>query len=245
MFDLKTQLGIKSFSFRSITDNTTVVAAVKQCGVNAIDLSACHIDYDDITAQEQAIAIYQKAGICISGIGVVNLRNDEPFNRRFFAFARMADCETISCSFPPENHESILHIAEKLADEYGMRLAIHNHGGMNWLGNSTALRYVLAKVGPRFGICLDTAWCLQAGEDPLAWMAAFADRIYAVHFKDFVFDQRGKWKDTIVGEGALDLGAFLTKFTASPFQGSAVVEFEGEDAVSQSKACIEAIRARV
>ena len=42
MFDLKNQLGIKSYSFRHITDNADVAAAVKECEVDGIDLSACH-----------------------------------------------------------------------------------------------------------------------------------------------------------------------------------------------------------
>ncbi len=243
MYDLKSQLGIKSYSFRSISDNADVAKAVKYCEADVIDLSACHVNYDSAEEQERAIATYRDAGVRIAGIGVVYLKNDESFNRRFFEFARRAGCGVVSCSLPLEGLESAIRLTERLAEEYDVRAAIHNHGGKDWLGNTGALQYVLGKTSERIGLCLDTAWCLQAGEDPIKWLDTFQGRIHALHFKDFSFNAKGQWQDTIVGEGALDLGTFLGKFATIGFDGPAVVEFEGENPVEQSKACVKAIRA--
>lgn len=243
MFDLKNKLGIKSFSFRHIADNADVAAAVKECEVNTIDLSACHVDYDSPEAQEKVIATYREAGVGISGIGVVGMQRDKKSNRRFFEFARRAGCRVVSCSFPPQGHEEILIGVAALADEFDMVVAIHNHGGSDWLGNSTTLQYVLEKATDRFGVCIDTAWCLQAGEDPLGWLELFGERTYAVHFKDFFFHERGGWKDTIVGKGALRLPEFLSEFGKLKSIESAVVEYEGDHAVAQSRECVRAIRA--
>ncbi|PTY05385.1 sugar phosphate isomerase/epimerase [Verrucomicrobia bacterium LW23] len=247
MFDLSNQLGIKTFSFRHITDNAEVAAAVKRCGVSSIDISGTHINYDDVDQQEKAIATYRNAGVAITGNGVVYVKNDEAFARRFFEFAKRAgsDCDVVSCSFEPQDHLQVLAMLDRLAEEYGKRVAIHNHGGYNWLGSSAALKYVLANSSERVGICIDTAWCLQAGEDPLKWLELFGQRLYGIHFKDFTFTPKGKWQDTIIGEGSLDLPVFLEKFLALPFNGSAVVEFEGPDAVEQTAKCIAALRAKL
>lgn len=241
-FDLDSRLGVKSFSFRHIKDNAGVAAAVKQCGSAVIDLSACHIDYDDPAQQERAVAAYREAGVSVSGIGVVTLQNDEPLNRRFFEFARKAGCSLVSCSFEPDNHENILRIAQALCDHHGMRVAIHNHGGKHWLGNSTILDHIFRHTGPSVGLCLDTAWCIQAGESPLKWVERFGDRLFGVHLKDFGFDPDGRYHDTVVGAGALDLPPFLDALRTVPALESAVVEYEGDDAVGTTKRCVEAIR---
>jgi len=242
MFNLSDQIGIKSYSLRHIPDNRDVALAVKHCQASAVDLSGCHVDYDDPLSQERALSAYADAGLRISGIGVVGLRNDEAFNRRYFEFARKAGCGVVSCSVPPRDHQAILDLADRLCGEYGMSLAIHNHGGKDWLGNSTILQYLLADRPRHLGLCLDTAWCLQAGENPLVWLDLFGDRLHGVHFKDFSFSPAGQPRDTIVGEGALDLEGFLKKFTTLPFAGSAVIEYEGEDAVEKSRQCVQAVR---
>jgi len=241
-FDLDRQLGVKSYSFRHIKENVDVAAAVNLCGATVVDLSGCHVDYDDPGQQERAIAVYRDAGVRISGIGVVGLKNDAAFNRRFFEFARKAGCDVVSCSFEPDKHEEILRGLEALCHTNGMRAAIHNHGGRHWLGNATALDYVFRRTGPAVGLCLDTAWSLQAGEDPFSWLEKFGNRLYGLHLKDFVFDPKGRFSDTIVGEGALDLPGFLKAFKSLPFTGSAVVEYEGDDAVDATGRCVEAIR---
>jgi sugar phosphate isomerase/epimerase len=241
-FDLNARLGVKSYSFRHIKDNADVAAAVKTCQANGIDLSACHIDYDDIAQQERAIAAYRAAGVVISGIGVVTLKNDAAFNRRFFEFARRAGCRLVSCVFDPDQHEETLRGVQTLCDEYGMRIAIHNHGGKHWLGNSTMLDYVFRRTGPAVGLCLDTAWCLQAGEAPLQWVERFGQRLYGLHLKDFTFAPDGRFHDTVVGDGALDLPAFLEGLRSVPSLESAVVEYEGDDAVEATRRCVEAIR---
>ena len=243
MFNLSSQLGIKSYSFRNIKEIPDLIAAVKECGVDGIDLSACHVNYDDVAQQEKVIGLCREAGIRISGIGVANLKSDEAFNRRFFAFAQRAQCGLVSLSFEPTDHENVIKMITRFCDEYGVRAAIHNHGGRHWMGNPTALRYVFGKCGKEMGLCLDTAWCLQAGGNPLEWLEIFGEKLYGVHFKDFTFSPDGKPQDVVVGQGALDLPAFIEKFRQLPFDGSAVLEFEGPDPVNHSALGVAAIRA--
>jgi len=216
---------------------------VKQCEIDVIDLSACHVDYDDPAQQERVVTAYHDAGVTISGIGVVTLKNDEAFNRRFFDFAQRAGCRLVSCSFDPDAHEETLRIARTLCDRYGMRIAIHNHGGKHWLGNSTILDYVFRRTGPEVGLCLDTAWCIQAGESPLTWVERFGERLYGLHLKDFTFDADGSYHDTMIGEGAFKLPAFLKALRTAPALESAVVEYEGDDPVGTTHRCVQAIRA--
>ena len=62
-----------------------------------------------------------------------------------------------------------------------VRLGIHHHGGGHWLGNSPALRWVSSQSSARFGLCLDTAWALDSGEDPVAMIMEFGPRVHLLH----------------------------------------------------------------
>lgn len=241
-YNLDLNLGVKSYSFRHIKNNADVAAAVRSCGSTTIDLSRCHVDYDDPAEQERTIETYRREGVRITGIGVVAMTTEEKTNRQYFEFARRAGCDVISCSFSPDGHEEIVRNIEALCGEFGMRAAIHNHGGKHWLGNATILEYFFGRTSPAIGLCLDTAWCLQAGEDPLRWMEKFGERLYGVHFKDFVCNPTGQFRDTILGDGMLDLPGFLQAFRELPFNGSAVVEYEGADPVEATERCVKVVR---
>ncbi len=242
MFPLQEKIGVKSYSFKTIKNNRDVADAITQCNAATVDLSGCHVNYDDREQQEETVAIYREAGIEIAGIGVVQTGNDEAQMRRFFDFARLAGCGLVSVNFPPEEHVETVRLVGKLCDEYGVRAAIHNHGGKHWLGTSVMASYVFGLTSPSVGLCLDTAWCIDSGEDPVEWLDRFGDRLYGVHFKDFTYSRDRIRKDEVVGEGILDLPAFLAAFKKMPNVISAVVEYEGQDALDATKASIEAIR---
>lgn len=244
MYDLSREIGVKSYSFRNITDNAEVAKVARRCGVATVDLSGCHVNYDEPDRWAGVIAGYRDAGVRLTGIGVVQAKPEEAWNRRFFEFAKLAEAGLISFSFPPDGHEVTLGLMAKLSDEYGMTLAIHNHGGYDWLGSSTMLNYMFKRCPKSIGLCLDTAWCLQTGEDPVKWLDLFGERLYGIHFKDFRFKpEGGRPLDTVVGKGALKLAEFLAKLKGLDFKGSAVVEYEGENPEENSAASIAGIRA--
>ncbi len=241
---LKNDLGVKGYCFRGYPDNEMVAAKVRECGVEAIDLSRAQLDFKDPSRHEPAIAAYRAAGVRIIGIGVVGFNADEAGETQYFEFCRKAGCSTISCTFQPETFEPSLAYVQRLCDRYGMKAAIHNHGGRHWLGNSEILAYVLKKSGPQLGICLDTAWCLQAGENPLDWLEKFSDRIYAVHYKDFLFEPNGNFRDVIIGQGGLDLKALVDRLQSINFNGPAVIEYEGDvdNPVPALRQCVDEMR---
>ncbi len=243
MFDLNNEIGVKSWSFREIKENPACADAVLYCKSKVIDLSGSHVDYDDPASWQAVKAAYAGRGIAISGIGAAMFKPDEAWNRRFFEFAKFTDAKLVSLTFAMEDWEKSLASIEKLTEEYGIPAAIHNHGGYNWLGNSTALSYIFKRSSMRIGLCLDTAWCIHTErENPVEWLDLFGDRTYGFHFKDFTWDRNGKHKDAIVGEGALDVKAVLEKFKTLSTIRSAVLEYEGPDAVECTAKSIANIR---
>lgn len=77
---------------------------------------------------------------------------------------------------------------------------------------------------PRLGFCVDTGHFHSAQVDTPAFIRHFADRIYAVHFKDHL--------GTVsvgIGRGEIDLRKEVEALEAVGYQGGLTIELEVED----------------
>ena len=247
MIDLSTELGVQSYCFRHFKDNSKVVELVKECDLDAIELCGVHVDFNDESTFDDVIGLYGDAGVRIVSIGCENFKGDEAAERKRFEFVKKAGAKFIAANFGPDSVPDAYRVAEKLSGEYGVKLAIHNHGGHHWLGNSQMLSHVFANTTDAIGLCLDTAWALAARENPVKMAERFGERLYGIHFKDFVFDRVGSPEDVVIGTGALDLPGLIEVVKKADFSGYAVLEYEGdvEDPVPALKDCVKAVRSAV
>lgn len=226
MKNLPAQLGIQSYCFRGFKTLAEVLPRLKACGVATVELSGVHGDF--IREADAIIASCRAAGVRIASIGVERFTGNVARERALAEFMRKAGASVIAVDFDPGAGPDVWRAAERVADEFDLRLAIHNHGGRHWLGNSQMLAQVFATTSPRIGLCLDTAWALDAHEDPVAMAEKFADRLYGVHLKDFIFDRAGQQSDVVIGEGNLDLPKMLARLEANEHTASVVIEYEGD-----------------
>lgn len=242
--DFAKELGVQSFCFRGFEKNEVVAEKVKECGMTKIEICQKHVNFKDESQFEPALAAYRKAGVGIVSIGVQGFGNDEANERKFFKFAKAAGARFMSANFNVNKVPEAYRTAEKLAEEFDFHLGIHNHGGKHWLGSVEMLKNVFANTNKRIGLCLDTAWALDAREDPIKMAEMFADRLYGVHVKDFVFDRARKPEDVVVGTGNLDLKALLATLKKNGFNGYFVLEYEGDvnNPLPAIKKCVEAVR---
>lgn len=245
--DISQNLGVQSYCFRGFKDNEKVLSLVKQCGLSKIELCAAHADFTDEKTFDKIISLYKNGGVDIISIGVQSFKNDEAGETLFFEFAKKAGATVITADFAVDSVPGSFRMAEKLADRYDIKIAIHNHGGTHWLGSSTMLRNVFANTSERIGLCLDTAWALDSGEDPIAMAEAFSNRLYGVHIKDFVFDRARKPEDVVVGQGNLELKKLLATLREADFDGACVLEYEGDvnNPVPAITQCVAAVREEV
>ena len=100
---------------------------------------------------------------------------------------------------------------------------------------------ILAYCSDKVGILLDTAWALDAGENPLDWIDRYQERILGIHFKDFTFDKDGNHEEAILGEGDLDLDGLINKLRKMNYLGVLSLEYEGEvnNPVPNTKRCVD------
>ena len=236
-------LGVQSYCFRGFKNNETTAEMVKETGLSGIELCGVHADFQKRALFESFIKPYNDRGVEIMSTGVNRLSGNEDQDRPLFDFLRAAGAEYMSIDFGTDIIEKGFKDVEKLAEEYDVHLAIHNHGGRHWLGNSDALRWVYRKTGKRIGLCLDTAWALDSGEDPAAMVREFSDRLHILHLKDFIFDKARRPEDVIIGSGNLNLGVLAKALEQTGFDGILILEYEGDvdNPVPALKGCVSVI----
>ena len=240
--------GVQSFCFRNFKDNATVASMVKEIGLDKIEVCAVHADFNDPEGWKDIVKVYEDAGVSIISIGVQTFTGKSS-DEDFFKCAQIAGANHISCHFEASTFLTAIPMVREWSRQYGIKVGIHCHGGYNFNGNVDTLKYMLSLGAPEIGMCIDTAWAMQIGPrqgNPVEWVREhFTGQVYGVHYKDFIFEKNGQWKDTIVGEGNLDLPEFVKALDETGFDGMAVIEYEAdvEAPVASLKRCVESMRA--
>ncbi len=219
---------------------------VREIGLDQIEVCGVHANFERPDEFREVVRVYRETGVSIVSIGVQTFEGNDN-ERSFFECAAMAGARHISCHFRVESFMRAIPQVRRWSREFGIRVGIHCHGGYMFGGQPDVLGYLLELGGPEIGLCIDTAWAMQIGPhdgNPVQWVKKFHGRIYGVHYKDFVFEPSGQWRDTIVGRGNLDLPTFMRALQQSGFDGMAVIEYEAdaENPISALKECVHSIR---
>jgi len=238
--------GVQSFCFRNFKDNSTVAKKVRGIGLDKIEVCGIHADFSKPDAFLEVVDTYRKEGVSIVSIGVQTFEGNGG-ERAWFECAAAAGAKHISAHFKIENFLTAIPKVRAWSREFGIQVGIHCHGGYMFGGQPDVLRYLLALGGPEIGLCIDTAWCMQIGAwhgKPVEWAKEFAGKITGIHYKDFLFEKDGSWKDVVVGTGNLNLPAFVDALTEGGFDGMAVIEYEAdpENPDPALKECVESMR---
>ncbi len=240
--------GVQSWCFRHFKTNPEVAAKVNEIGLSKIELCGVHADFENPAAFGDVAKTYADAGVEIISMGVQTFVGDAAKERKWFECAKAAGAKHLSAHFRVDSFHDAVPATAKLAEEFDMRIGLHCHGGYMFGGSPDEIEHILKIGGPRIGLCIDTAWCMQIGPQqgkPVEWVKRFGDRVYGVHYKDFIFDRNAQWNDVVVGTGNLDLPAFVTALQNAGFDGYAVIEYEAdvENPVPALTKCVEKMRA--
>jgi sugar phosphate isomerase/epimerase len=186
---------------------------------------------------DEVLKLYRDNGLIFNSYGINSFNNDEAKVRPFFEFAKKAGIRTLGCKPNPEAYE----LLERLSEEYSIKLAIHNHGRKDQMyGEVDRLREALKNTSANIGLCLDTGWLIDVGGDPVELIREYPDRIYGIHFKDFIYEADGTRHEAVLGDGKLDVHGLMKALKEIRFNGYATIEFEGdpENPVPSIKKCI-------
>jgi len=187
--------------------------------------------------QQKALDKLKSANMKVVNYGVVGLSNDEAECRKVFDFAKKMGIETI-VSEPPANSFDLL---DKLTEEYGINVAIHNHPKPSMYWNYKKVLEVTAGRSKRIGSCADTGHWMRSGINPLEAVKALEGRIISFHLKDLNEFGNPKAHDVPWGSGKADMNAILTELHRQGFKGVFSVEYEHnwENSVPDISQCVK------
>lgn len=238
--------GVQSYCFRHFKDSSDVARRVRGIGLDQIELCGVHADFNQPQHFQKVLDAFHAHEVKILSLGVQTFVGDDS-ERAWFECATLAGAKHLSAHVQIDTHLAAIEKIRNWSREFGIRVGLHCHGGYLFGGSPDVLDYLLALGGPEIGLCIDTAWAMQIGPNqgnPVEWAKRYAGRIYGVHFKDFLFEPNGAWRDVVVGTGNLDLPAFVGALEAGEFNGIAVIEYEAdvESPDPALKHCVESMR---
>lgn len=145
----------------------------------------------------------------------------------------------------PAYGRKLTRLAERMAEDFGVRMAFHHHMG-TIVETDEEIGLLMRHTGEAVGLLYDTGHCVFSGGDPLALVKAHVKRIVHVHCKDSRRDilERARAADasfmdsvlagifTVPGDGFIDYPAILAVLAEAGYAGWMVVEAEQDPRIA-------------
>jgi len=217
------KLGLASYSLRKFPFEKALEMA-KACDVKYINFKDVHLPRTATPEQiKDARAKTEAAGLTIMGGGTIDMKKpDEAAIRKDFEYAKLAGMPLIVSAPSLES----LDVVEKLAKEFQIKIAIHNHGPEDKIFPSPYDAYKAIKGRDKMmGLCVDIGHTWRAGVDPAKAVVELRDRVYDFHVKDLA-NLKERDSQVIVGKGAIDFPGLFRALIKINFQGHVGLEYE-------------------
>lgn len=217
------KLGVCTYSFHEFARKLTLTL-IGQLGVKYVSVKDFHLPYTAAPEEiDRAKAAFRKAGLTIVSGGTIPLQDDNPADlKKHFAYAK-------ACGMPmmvaAPTHNTLDEV-EKLAREFDIKVAIHNHGpeDKHFPTPKSVLDAVKGR-DPRMGLCMDLGHSLRTGANVVEEIAAAGSRLLDVHIKDLE-DPSDKKSQCDVGRGVMPVPAIFKQLKKMNYQGCVNLEYE-------------------
>jgi len=234
------RLGLQTYTFRQVTFLEAVEKA-KALGLTCVegfawqkispDLKKMQLNHKaSAAALDRVRQALRKSGVRLVNYYVSTFGKDEAEMREVFAFAKKMGIK----AFVAEPKAETVGALSKLADEYGVKVAIHNHpkhpkkpSYVNW--DPDRVMKMIRGCGKNIGCCADTGHWVRSGLDPVACLKKYDGRLICLHMKDV--DKNGH--DVPYGTGAGDVKGQLKELKRQGFRGVIAIEYESKKGDTQ------------
>jgi inosose dehydratase len=229
------KMGLQSYSLRNFKLHEAMTKTTRDLGLHYWEAYPAHIPTDPALAEHQREHA-EEHGVQVVGYGVVHFGRDRDANRKIFEFGKALGVRYFSADPDPESFDGL----DKLVEEFGIAVGIHNHGPGNRYAMIEAISRAIKGHHEKIGCCIDTGHFLRSNEDPVHAAEVFAGRIHGVHLKD-VKDAK---TFTVLGEGDLRTAELLRVLARQKYQGCLALEYEEkpEDPIEDIQASLAAVR---
>jgi sugar phosphate isomerase/epimerase len=163
-------------------------------------------------------------------MGVVKPVLDEAESRKIFEGAKRLGISVLVAE--PETHNKmeelgpVMDVVEKLAKEFNIKVAIHNHPGpKSFYWNPDTVLAAVKGRSPLLGACADVGHWVRSGLDPVECLKRLEGRVIALHFKDLDKAELSG-HDLPWGTGISNAKGMLAELKRQKFKGAICVEYE-------------------
>jgi sugar phosphate isomerase/epimerase len=165
-------------------------------------------------------------------MGVVHPTTDEAKTRKLFEAAKRMGIDTLVAE--PEaktisDLPKVMDVVEKLAVEYNIKVAIHDHPKPSFYWNPDTVLAAVKGRSPLLGACADVGHWKRSGLDPVECLKRLQGRIITLHFKDLVKGpgpNANGLHDVPWGTGESDAKGMLEELKRQHFHGAICIEYE-------------------
>ncbi len=121
-----------------------------------------------------------------------------------------------------------LPLVSRLAKEYDLKLAIHNHGPEDkTYPSADDVWKAIQPLDARVGLCFDVGHARRAGDDPVEVIRKYAPRLHDLHLKDTTAQREDlDFGGIEAGAGRLDLPGILRALLDIRYAGVVTYEFD-------------------
>lgn len=186
--------------------------------------------------RKEILDLAASKGVRIVGSGVF-VPSDPSEWEKEFQFAKDMGLEYISAEPPMGDWD----LVEKLSDEYGIAVSVHNHPKPSTYWTPDSLLAAVSGRSARLGSCSDVGHWKRCGLDHLDCLRKLEGRIISLHFKDIApEDAEGGPHDVIWGTGVLDVPQMLRILKDQGFKGYFAIEYEynWDNSVPDIRECV-------
>lgn len=217
------KVGMHTYTLRKFSF-ADAVRITQEMGVRYIGFNPVHVPLDSPPEKlAEARAHAQEAGLTILACGVISFGADAAKARQAFEFAKAMGMPTIAANPTPDSFD----ILDGLVEEFGIRIAIHNHGPDSRFSTPADLLEAIEGHHEGIGACVDIGHYERSNVRALDALRALRGRVYDMHLKDV--DRPIKaGKSVPLGTGIIDLEAVFRELLETRCQAHIALEYEGK-----------------
>ncbi len=226
------KLGIQAWTYRGITLFETIDKC-EAMGVKYLEMYGgqrlspevdARVGHSMSDEHRQLLkAKLKEAGVTLLSYGVVGLSKDEKASRAVFEFAKDMGIRTIVSEPRFDAYDTI----EKLADEYKINVAMHNHPRPNRYWEPKIVLEHVDKRSQRLGGSPDTGHWMRSNVDPVEGVKLLRGRLHSVHLKQPAVMGERRARDVPFGQAKPDhIKAIMLQMRKQGYQGPWMIEYE-------------------
>ena len=244
------RLGMQIYTFKELTllegiDKVEALGLkyIESCSWRKIGSEYGKMTLRDATPEVRA-ALKQRldqAGIQMINCYCLFREKDEAAYRQLFDFAKEMGIETLV----GEPAKEQIELLDKLATEYGVNVAIHNHWKRpekpdHGYWNPDKMAQVVEGTSKRIGASPDTGHWARSEVDSVEAVRKLEGRLITLHLKD-VDAETPKARDVPWGTGVANIKGILAELDRQGYTGMFMIEYEshGEKRMKEIRECIK------